>query len=373
MAPLDTGSMMNMRLVDSLGDRIGPSAKDYAAVGEFLRAVRENKGQTLEELAKSTRIRRQYLQGIEEGDRSSQPSRPFAIGYVRAYAQALGIDGDAAAARFKRETPDIDEPFHDPVGVAHDKPKRSPLIVAVVGLVLSGVVLWNVVQRAMVQEDRDAGSMPVATAEPPAPTHPNTVVAIGSATPAPASQNLPEAYLPPGLPMADGSKAPLVQASADPNSAAAQIPTVFKPKGAVYGAPVGGNALVVLQAIKPSSLIVRGAGGAVYFARQLAPGEAFRAPMGEGLTADVADPGAFALYVADQSKGPLVAAQTALDKLAVHAPVSTPVAGAAVPAVNRTIARPTLRRAKPTPVYSQPEPQPEGAPGQVAYYAAPHG
>lgn len=372
MAPLDTGSIMNMRLVDPLGERIGPSAKDFATIGEFLRAVREHRGETLDELAKSTRIRKAYLLGIEEADRSSLPSRPFAIGYVRSYAQALGIDGDAAAARFKRETPENDEPFHDPIGVAHDKPKRSPLIFAIVGLVLSGVVLWNVVQRTMVQEDRETGSMPAAAAEPPTPAKANTVVAVGASTPAPASQNLPEPYLPPGLPMADGSKAPLVQASANPTLAAAQIPTIFTPKGAVYGAPPSPNAIVVLQAIKPSSLIVRGAGGEVFFARQLAAGEAFRAPAGDGLTADVADPAAFALYVAGQSKGPLVAAQTALDKLAVRpaAPGAISPVGAP-PAVTRTAARPVVRRQPPTPVYAQPEAQPAPGPGQVAYYPTP--
>jgi transcriptional regulator with XRE-family HTH domain len=364
---------MNMRLVDPVGDRPAPASADYATVGEFLRAVREHRGQTLEELAKSTRIRRPYLQGIEEGDRSSQPSRPFAIGYVRAYAQALGLDGEAASARFKRETPDIAEPFHDPIGVAHDKPHRSPLIIASVALVLSGVVLWNVVQRAMVKEDRETSSLPAAASEAPAPPPPNAVVAIGASTPAPASQGLPEPYLPPGLPLADGAKAPMVQASSDPAAAAAQIPTVFTPKGAVYGAPEGPESLVVLQAIKPGSLIVRGGAGAVYFARQLAAGEAFRARMGEGLTADVADPSAFALYVAGQSKGPLVSAQTALDKLAVRPLVAAAAPVAASPAIDRTLARPTIRRTRrPAPVYSEPESQADPQ-GQVAYYPSPRG
>lgn len=367
MAPLDTGSMMNMRLVDPLGERIGPSPNDYATTGEFLRAIREHKGQTLDELARSTRIRRAYLLAIEEGDRSSLPARPFAIGYVRSYAQALGIDGDAAAARFKRETPELDEPFRDPVGVAHEKPKRSPLILAVVGLILSGVVLWNVVQRAMVQEDRDTGGMPAAAAEPAAPAHPNTVLAIGASTPAPASQNLPEPYTPPGLPLADGTRAPAVQAASV--AAAAAIPTLFTPKGAVYGAPTGN---VVLQAIKPSSLIVRGAGGAVYFARQLAAGEAFRAPPGEGLTADVADPAAFALYVYGQSKGPLVSAQTALDKLAVAPPAPAEAArrsaGVAAPGVNTAVAQPAPRRPQSAVGPAYPETQPQSGPGQVAYY-----
>jgi hypothetical protein len=92
---------------------------------------------------------------------------------------------------------------------------------------------------------------------------------------------------------------------------------VFVPKGAVYGAPDTTPA-VVLQARKAASLIMRGPGGAVYFARQLAPGEAYRAPLGVGLTADIADPAAFDLYVNGQTQGPITESQTAIDKIAAR-------------------------------------------------------
>lgn len=346
---------MNLRLVDPLGERFGPSPDDYSTIGDFLRALREHKGLTLAELAATTRIRRAYLQGIEEGDRSSQPSRPFAIGYVRSYAQALGIDGDAAAARFKRETPDLAEPFHDPVGVAHDKPKRSPLIFAVIGLILSGVVLWNVVQRTMLQEDRATAPLPAAAeVADTAPKPP--VVTIGAPTPAPAAQNMPEPYITPGLngpaPDAKGGVAGVQQAAVV--SGAGEAPSTFTAKGAVYGAPAGSASLVVLQAKKPASLIVRGGGGAVYFARQLAAGEAYRAPSGEGLTAEVTDPAAFALYVGGENKGVLVSQQTALDKLVVRN--LAPANAAPVHAAARIA--PTTARYQPSA-------------SDVAYYAPP--
>jgi hypothetical protein len=60
---------------------------------------------------------------------------------------------------------------------------------------------------------------------------------------------------------------------------------------------------------------VRGPDKTVYFARQLAAGEAFRAPLGKGLTAELSDPAAFILYVGGELKGPLVSPQTQLDKL----------------------------------------------------------
>ena len=138
MAPLDTGYVMNLRLVDPLGERVGPSPTDFDKIGAYLRAVREHRGQTLDGLAETTRISKTYLQAIEDADISALPSRPFAIGYVRSYAMALGIDGDAAAARFKKETPDFSEPLRNPIGVKHETHRRNPLIFAMIALVVFG-------------------------------------------------------------------------------------------------------------------------------------------------------------------------------------------------------------------------------------------
>ena len=72
--------------------------------------------------------------------------------------------------------------------------------------------------------------------------------------------------------------------------------------------------MIIIQAKKPASLIVRGAQGAIYFARQLQVGEAYRAPLGRGLTADVSDADAFDLYLNGRLLGGLSDPQTQLDK-----------------------------------------------------------
>ncbi len=317
---------MNMRLVDPLGERFGPSPADYDTIGAYLRAVREHKLLSLQQVANTTRIHKDFLRGIEEGDRSAQPARPFAIGYVRAYAQMLGIDGDAAASRFKAETPDLAEPLRNPIGVQHDdKPRRSPLIFAIIGLIVSGVVLWNVVQRTMMQEEREMPAMPAAADNAATPAPAAGPITLGVATPAPAEQNLPVPYKTPGIdgpankpvdPTKATAAGAVIQAAANPVFVP---PSTFQPKGAVYGASTAAPSAVVLQAHKAASLIVRGANGAVYFARQLASGEAYRAPLGEGLSAEVSDPSAFDLYVGGEIKGVLVSQQTALDKLVTRA------------------------------------------------------
>jgi len=315
---------MNLRLVDPLGERVGPSPTDFETIGAYLRAVREHQDLSLLDLTEITRISKTYLQGIEEGDLSVLPSRPFAIGYVRSYAQALGIDGDAAAARFKVEAPDISEPLRNPTGIKHEKTRRNPLIFAVIGLIISGVVLWNVAQRSLTGADpASAPAVSLASAQPVESKGPQGPIALGAATPPPADQTMPVAYVTPGMDMSGAQTGATTKVVNTPAAAAPAAPsgyaasTVFTPKGAIYGAPAGAPG-VILQAKKPASLIVRGAGGAVYFARQLAAGEAYRAPLGAGLTADVADPAAFDLYVDGQTRGAAPAGLTPIDKL-VHA------------------------------------------------------
>ena len=70
---------------------------------------------------------------------------------------------------------------------------------------------------------------------------------------------------------------------------------------------------------------MRGPAGQIYFARELETGEAYRAPLGRGLTADVSDPDALLLYVGGKLAGPLTEPLTPLDKAAAPpAPVAAP-------------------------------------------------
>ena len=102
MAPLDTGSVTHvLRLADPFGRGGGPSPSDFETLGQSFRGIREHKGLSLAQVADATRVRRIYLSALEQGDLEPLPSRPFAIGYVRSYARVLGLDVDAAVARFK--------------------------------------------------------------------------------------------------------------------------------------------------------------------------------------------------------------------------------------------------------------------------------
>jgi len=311
MPPLDTGSVTHtLRLVDPLGDRAELAPGDFQAVGAYLRAVRERRGYTVAELAAVTRIRKAYI-----------------AGYVRAYAKALELDGEAAAERFKLEMPDASEPLRAPIGVKHDKPERRPMFLAAAAVVVVAVVGWNIAQRAM-SVDKESAPAPLPaslTAEANAPTGP---ISLGAPTPPPAEQTTPVPYVTPGLAAVqapDAKAAPPPTATTAPNSgpAGTGAPAAFSTRAAVYGSVADGPT-VVLQARKPASLIVRGPAGEVYFARQLAVDEAYRAPVGRKLSAEVTDPGAFSVYINGRLQGALTAPQTPLDKVAAEIVRSNP-------------------------------------------------
>jgi cytoskeletal protein RodZ len=320
MAPLDTGSVTHViRQADPFGRGPGPSPDEFNSLGEYLRAVREHRNVSLQQVSDLTRVRKLYLAGLESNDLSLLPSRPFAVGYVRAYARVLGLDGEELASRFRTQFPDVDTALKAPIGVAHEDKHRRRVGYWAAGALVTAVVLWNVAQRTMINDQ--PAQAPLATQAEPPLADPFSVVKLSAPTPPPADQTVPQPYVTPGLPqitqVGDAT-------AATPAAAPAPIagPAVFTSHAAIYGATPQGVSQVIIQAKKRASLIVRGPDGSVYFARELAAGEAYSAPINHRATADVSDPDAFDAYLGGRLLGPLTEPQTPLDKLA---PAAAPV------------------------------------------------
>jgi len=63
-----------------------------ARLGDVLRETRESLGYSLDQAAETTRIRRSYLEALENEDLGVLPAPTFARGILRSYAQFLGLD-----------------------------------------------------------------------------------------------------------------------------------------------------------------------------------------------------------------------------------------------------------------------------------------
>jgi len=61
-------------------------------IGNFLRESREAKGISLIEVEKDLKIRKKYLQALEEGNVDVIPGKTYIVGYLRNYSKYLDID-----------------------------------------------------------------------------------------------------------------------------------------------------------------------------------------------------------------------------------------------------------------------------------------
>lgn len=169
-------------------------------VGADLRMARERLGWDLSFLSSRLRIRLPYLEAIEEGRLADLPGNAYAVGFLRTYAAAVGLDADEISRRFRAEMAELGRKteltFPAPV------PERGvpALAVVLVGLllVIGGYIGWYRVTGM-----NDAAPVETATL----PDHLAPVEA--GLTPMPKPVEMPQAALPQG---------------AFPQSASASIP-----------------------------------------------------------------------------------------------------------------------------------------------------
>lgn len=85
-------------------------------LGQKLKEAREAKGLSLDQLQEMTKIQKRYLVSIEEGNYSALPGEFYVRGFIKQYAEAVGLDPEEIAQEhFGRM----------PVTPAQDVPLRS--------------------------------------------------------------------------------------------------------------------------------------------------------------------------------------------------------------------------------------------------------
>lgn len=82
-------------------------------IGEILKRTREAQGITLEEVAEATKIRRKYLEALENEAFDVLPGEVYAKGFATAYLKYLGIKDDPTVVEVMRpKTQAPEEPAH---------------------------------------------------------------------------------------------------------------------------------------------------------------------------------------------------------------------------------------------------------------------
>jgi cytoskeleton protein RodZ len=175
-------------------------------VGMELRTARERLGWDLPAVAAGLRIKHAYLAAIEEGRLADLPGNAYAVGFLRTYAAALGLDPDEVSRRFRAETAEVNRKteltFPAPV------PERGVPAgaVALVGVVLAigAYVGWYHFSASDRQAARTVPEVPARLAATagggPAATTPSPQVASVLPGPTPPAKTPPVAPAPAAAP-----------------------------------------------------------------------------------------------------------------------------------------------------------------------------
>lgn len=213
---------------------LNPVEASPQTAGDMLRAKREELGLDLREAAEYLRIRYAYLLALEEGRVDDLPGAAYALGFVRAYADYLGLDGAAVVERYKDETAvmDGDVRLVFPSPLPEGKiPGAAILLISVVALILV-YVGWVVFAQQNVRIAELVPALPERfaallgsdeSASKPLPTTPAPAdVSQPVATPAPETTAPPDTTTPVS-PIAEAGveSAESVPAEGTPTAAAA--------------------------------------------------------------------------------------------------------------------------------------------------------
>jgi cytoskeleton protein RodZ len=262
-------------MMSSVDDRACDGAGVSAPrVGADLCAARERLGWSLPAIALHLRIRQPFLEAIEGGRIGELPgNNAYAVGFVRTYAQSLGLDPDEIARRFRSETADVNRKTEltFPVPV----PERG---VPAGAVVLLGVVLSI---GAYVGWYRMSGDGRQATAVKQVPAHLAPLiepVKPPAAPSVPAPAEAPAAAVPPAPAVSPSSAAAAIPApGAVPGPTAAAISSIT-PAPAPAPAPAPDGTRIMLRARADAWVQVRDRQGPVLLNRIMRNGETWSVP-----------------------------------------------------------------------------------------------
>ncbi|MBX3509751.1 MAG: DUF4115 domain-containing protein [Hyphomonadaceae bacterium] len=210
--------------------------------GKKLSEARRQLGLTLDQVAERIRVRREFLEALEEMNVKLLPGKAYTLAFLRSYARELGVEERAIVEQFQHESALSREDAQKPIRNPSSKPHRErPWLAAVaLGVLAIAFVGWRALQAP------------------------------------------------------EGSEAGMESAV-----------TESAQSSAVGGEIAAPRHVVEIKALADAWLEARGPDGTVFFSRTLRAGDVYRPDASPGWTLHARDGGAFELFVNGAAAGPL--------------------------------------------------------------------
>jgi cytoskeleton protein RodZ len=299
------------------------------SAGDALRQQRQALGLEIADVAAALRIKPAYLAALEAGLPDRLPGHTYAIGFMRAYADHLGLDSGEILRRFRQGStafsgkPDLSFPM--PLG-ERSVPGGGMLLVGLI-LALCGYGTWYYVSTGERSRPERVAEVPAELLAPKPTQRPNDPAAARSME-ALAAPPVTAPGADPAAP-SDALATPAAAPGAPPNSHEGLSQTA-----AIAPAPQGPSSAadaptrIVIRAIADSWVQIRDAGQSVLFTQTLKAGDSYAVPDRPGLAMRTGNAGGLAITV-DGSPAPPIGRMGAVKRNVALEPQAL-LAGAAV-------------------------------------------
>jgi cytoskeleton protein RodZ len=213
--------------------------------GRKLAEARRQRGWTLDEVAERIRVRREFLEALEDMNVKLLPGKAYALAFLRSYARELGVDEKAIVDQFQDECALTRDGAQPQMRTPSSKPRKERPWAIAAGLVVIAALFvgWRALEMRSTQD-------------------------------IPAEQAV----------------------------AAAQVQDAKQESSPITASGVESR-VVEIRAVAEAWLEARGPDGTVFLSRTLQPGDVYRPDPSPGWTLHARDGGAFELYVNGASAG----------------------------------------------------------------------
>lgn len=289
-----------------------------SVVGAMLRATRQRYGWDLEDIERTLRIRLGHLQAIEDGRFEDLPGPAYAVGFVRAYAEHLGLEHEQVVGNFREEISELPHrtELNFPTPIPESRVPSGAILLISLAVAVAAYGGWYVFTM---------GDRSNVVAVDDIPKKFNGMISGGTdqktpateAVAAPAMEEEPAA----GYGTAEQATVPVTtDAGKDGDSPSLReqfgaLPTIAPEAGGNPDAQVFGesniDARIVIRANADSWVQVRDGQGELVWTRMLRPGDSYRVPNEEGMTLLTGNAGALEIFV-DGQKAPSLGPQGAI-------------------------------------------------------------
>ena len=131
-----------MSQTDPLEDEM--ESQKESGLGDLLRGEREKRGLSHDEVAQITRLRRHLLVALENEEWDNLPSSVFVKGFIKSYAQTLGLDQKKALELYEKIAPTDTSPPRPLVDPKETKKWRIFILIVVLGILGTIIFLGQI-------------------------------------------------------------------------------------------------------------------------------------------------------------------------------------------------------------------------------------